>query len=88
MSDFAFKQYAVDVAIDSDSIIATMLKNRVNAMSERLANDLNFNLYADRGEPEKLTIRQRLACRLQLYRSRIQDAWLVLTGRAEIGGDW
>lgn len=90
MNDFPFKMRAIGIGIgvemDMDSIVATTLKNRVQRVD--LTRDLNFNLYGDTGEPEKLSLYQRLTRRVQTYRSRIQDAWLVLTGRAEIGGDW
>lgn len=85
MSEFAFKQYVVSIDVDMDSIAATTLKNRMSIMADRITSDLTFELYGDHGEPQKLTIRQRLTRNLNLYLTRFQDAWLVLTGRAEIG---
>lgn len=92
MNEFAFKQHAVSIDADMDSIAATTLKNRMSVMADRITSDLTFDLifelYGDHGEPQKLTIRQRLTRNLNLYLTRIQDAWLVLTGRAEIGDDY
>jgi hypothetical protein len=53
-----------------------------------IADLLRPSLFLDGYEPPKLSWRQRIAVTLQEYQRRINDAWLVLTGRAYIGDGW
>lgn len=59
------------------------LRNRVDAAFKQMRKNLSTSLYADRPDdpPMPPTIRQRI----RRYLNRAHDAWLVLTGRAEIG---
>lgn len=71
-----------------DEIATVTLRNRLDDVERRLTMDLNMSLYGDRAEPPRLTARQRFFKRAEIYRNRIADAWLVLTGRADIDGGY
>lgn len=60
------------------------MRDRMSASFEQMRRDLNTSLYADGPyvSPPPLTMRQRA----RRFLDRAHDAWLVLTGRAEIGG--
>ena len=85
MTDYyKLKQLGSSVEIWDDRVTTT-IKNRINAAYEQMAHDMNTSLYGDREPPRPLTWLERLRRRANIYRNRIGDAWLVLTGRADIG---
>jgi hypothetical protein len=69
-----------------NELIATTLKNRVSVTAEQLMLNMNMIMYADAPSPPP-SWHERAMRRMSMYRNRITDAWLVLTGRADIG-DW
>ena len=64
--------------IEMNDLIETTIKNRMDAM----ARNLSIGLYGDYGPPP--TRWQRIKRLPSHYFRRISDAWLVLTGRADI----
>lgn len=58
------------------------MRQRMDAAFAAMARDLGLGLYGDDDytPPPTPTIRQRM----RALRGRVSDAWLVLTGRAEI----
>jgi hypothetical protein len=90
MSEFSFKQHAVDMPI-MDDIINTTLKNRVNVVYEQMARNMNTSLYGDRMPSIAWSDRPwlwRVGWRLRARALRMRDAWLVLTGKADIDDDY
>jgi hypothetical protein len=61
-----------------DDLIETTLRNRTDA----IARKINATLYGDYGPHP--TRWQRIKILPSHYRRRITDAWLVLTGKADI----
>lgn len=53
----------------------------VQRISDESARDLNVLLYGDSGQAEPFWRR------INDYCGRVRDAWLVLTGKADIGYD-
>lgn len=78
----------ITVPITIDEITAVTLKNRMDAAAERMMQDMNRSLYGDWIEPRKVMSWQRNVTRAKIYLNRIADAWLVLTGRADIDGGY
>jgi hypothetical protein len=63
-----------------------LLQKRMEESAEQMASNLNASLYADHpSEPIRYSRWKRFSDRIAVYRYRISDAWLVLTGRADIG---
>ena len=62
------------------------LNARMHDAYAEMVKNMNADLYGDHTAPPRkpLTFRERLT----IVRERIHDAWLVLTGRAEIGDGW
>lgn len=75
-------------SINIDEITAVTLRNRAAATAHQMMSNMNISLYGDRAEPPRLTAWQHFFKRAEIYRNRIADAWLVLTGRAEIDGGY
>jgi hypothetical protein len=66
--------------------IADLLQKRMDESVEQMASNLNASLYANHHyEPVHHSRWKRFIDRIAVYRYRISDAWLVLTGRADIG---
>lgn len=64
---------------------AVIMRERLDAAYEEMARNLNTSMYADGPPLPKPTRVQRWRRRVTLLGTRMRDAWLVLTGRAEIG---
>jgi hypothetical protein len=63
-----------------------LLQKRMDESVEQMARNLNASLYYDRpSDPIYHSRWKRFIDRIAVYRYRISDAWLVLTGRADIG---
>lgn len=60
------------------------IDRRILEAFDRTRDQMNVNMYGA-FEPQKpLTRRQQIAKRIRLYGSRVQDAWAVLTGKADL----
>lgn len=53
--------------------------------ADALINSMNQRLYGDNPEIPQIAKWQRIKRLCSIYRERVVDAWLVLTGRASIG---
>jgi hypothetical protein len=87
VTDFEHKEAGPSIS-NYDELVFATIKSRMNAVYDEMARNMNISMYGDREPPHKLTRRERLVRRFHIYRSRISDAWAVLTGRAEIGDGW
>jgi hypothetical protein len=63
---------------EMSDLIETTIRNRF----ARMAEQLNTGLYGDREPPP--TCWQRMKRTFRYYCRRVSDAWLVLTGKADI----
>lgn len=82
MSDFQFREFGQTIQIHGD--FDQSIHRRINEAFERTRNQIQINMYGD-VEPEKpLTRKQLISHRFRLYVSRVHDAWLVLTGKADL----
>lgn len=69
--------------VHADEVVLELLKRRIDDADVAMRRALNESMYADRPDYQRprVTLRQRW----RLAKERVHDAWLVLTGRAEIG---
>lgn len=86
MTDFEHKQVVANIT--TDELIDVTIRNRMNAVYAQMSRNINASLYGDHEPSHSLTWMERLWRRGNIYRRRVVDAWLVLTGKADIGGDW
>lgn len=84
----AWKHKQIASTIELTDLEATTIKAHVNAAYEQITRDLNISMFGDWVPPCPLTRMERLRRRFNIYWTRAHDAWLVLTGQADIGGDW
>jgi len=71
-----------------EEITREALIKRINNSYSEMERLLSTSLYADGPAAPKPTRRQRFVRYLSVRRDRIRDAWLVLTGQADIDGGW
>lgn len=63
-----------------------LLQKRMDESADQMASNLNASLYSDRpSDPIRHSRWKRFTDRIAVYHHRISDAWLVLTGKADIG---
>jgi|HubBroStandDraft_6_1064221.scaffolds.fasta_scaffold00050_8 hypothetical protein len=63
-----------------------LLQKRMDESVEQMARNLNASLYSDRPyDPIYHSRWKQFMDRIAVYRYRISEAWLVLTGKADIG---
>jgi hypothetical protein len=72
----------------SDELRLLTIKFAVDSAYKQMQRNLNTQLFGARKPPKPSTRRQRWANRARMYRERVKDAWLVLTGKADIGDSW
>lgn len=87
MDDSKLKQIESSIRM-YDDLVAVALKARMQATYDEMARNMALSMFGDREPPRPLTMMERLRRKTNVYRQRVADAWLVLTGRADIGGDW
>jgi hypothetical protein len=70
-------------------LIETTMKNRMESMVDGLTRGSAFSrmLYADTIKWSNRPLSYRVKHHVKTAAGRVRDAWLVLTGKAEIG-DW
>lgn len=61
-----------------------LLHKRCSDSFEAFGKQMNEALYGDREPLPALTFWQQIKERVELYRSRVVDAWAVLTGKVDL----
>lgn len=87
MTEYTIKEYAVKIPIMDDLIYAT-IRNRIQELSVSAMREMNTPLYGDTIPWVQKSLVDRIKIRINIYKSRITDAWGVLIGRYEIGDGW
>lgn len=87
VTEYPFKQQFVAIETRDSADVDLLHKRCADSFAE-FGRMLNTELYGDKEPPRIKTRWERFSDRLGLYRSRIRDAWDVLTGKAEIGDGW
>jgi len=90
LSDYWTQKQTV-ANIDLSELTATMIKNRSARIAEGLHNEnvlLSRLLYADTIKWCDRSLSYRMKWHVTRAASRVRDAWLVLTGQADIGDDY
>lgn len=86
--EFSHKEIGVPMTL-ADDIVATTINNRIDATYGAMIESMNKSLYRDMVATMPVpSLRRRVSARVQAYYRRITDAWLVLTGQADIGDGW
>jgi hypothetical protein len=65
--------------------IADLIEDRVRNTMTIMRLELNQTMYGDSRPADRLSRRRRMKIWLWIRWNRMVDAWLVLTGRADIG---
>lgn len=74
------EQFGTTIKITQDAALHKRMSDAFEATRDQMA----MNLYGGPAVPKKLSWAESRLRRVRVYSTRIQNAWLVLIGRADI----